>query len=80
MVLTDAQWVLELLIQTCRPRAKVPPSDLRRTLEAIIWRCTDGAKWRSILAELEPGKRLICATKVVTQRHSAVGIFINQAQ
>ena len=33
---------------------KVPPSDLRRTLEAIIWRCTNGAKWRSIPADLGP--------------------------
>jgi transposase len=32
----------------------VPPSDLRRTVEAIIWRCTNGAKWRSIPAELGP--------------------------
>jgi transposase len=36
------------------PACKVPPSDLRRTVEAIIWRCTNGAKWRSIPAELGP--------------------------
>jgi transposase len=55
MVLTDAQWAaLEPLVEACRPRAKVPPSNLRRTVEAIIWRCRNGAKWRAIPAELGP--------------------------
>lgn len=55
MVLTDAQWaVLEPLIEACRPHAKVPPSNLRRTVEAILWRCTNGAKWRAIPTELGP--------------------------
>jgi hypothetical protein len=43
-MLTDTQWAeLEPLIEACRPHAKVLPSDLRRTVEAIIWRCTNGA-------------------------------------
>lgn len=55
VVLTDAQWAeLEPLVEACRPHAKVPPSDLRRTVEAIIWRCTNGATWRSIPADLGP--------------------------
>jgi len=55
MVLTDAQWaVLEPLVEACRPHAKVPPSNLHRTVEAIIWRCQNGAKWRAIPAELGP--------------------------
>jgi transposase len=55
VVLTDGQWaMLEPLVEACRPHAKVPPSDLRRTVEAIVWRCTNGAKWRSIPAELGP--------------------------
>ena len=55
MVLTDAQWaVLEPLIEACRPHAKVPPSNLRRTVEAIVWRCRNGAKWRAVPAELGP--------------------------
>ena len=55
VVLTDAQWTeLEPLVEVCRPHAKVPPSDLRRTVEAIIWRCTNGAKWRAVPAELGP--------------------------
>jgi transposase len=55
VVLTDAQWaVLEPLVEACRPHAKVPPSHLRRTVEAILWRCQNGAKWRAIPAELGP--------------------------
>jgi transposase len=55
VVLTDAQWaVLEPLVEACRPHAKVPPSDLRRTVEAILWRCTNGAKWRAVPVELGP--------------------------
>jgi transposase len=55
MVLTDAQWaVLAPLIEACRPKAKTPPQNLRRTLEAILWRHQNGAKWRAIPAELGP--------------------------
>lgn len=54
-MLTNEQWAgLEPLVEACRPHAKAPPSDLRRTVEAIIWRCTNGAKRRSIPAELGP--------------------------
>jgi transposase len=54
-MLLDAQWAeLEPLVEVCRPHAKVPPSDLRRTVEAIIWRCTNEAKGRAIPAELGP--------------------------
>src|SRR6476660_7975427 len=55
MMLTDAQWaVLGPLVEQCRPHAKVPPSNLRRTMSAILWRHANGAKWRSIPAELGP--------------------------
>jgi transposase len=54
-VLTDAQWAaLEPLIDEARPRCKVPHEDLRRTVEAILWRHQNGAKWRSIPTELGP--------------------------
>ena len=54
-MLSDAQWVvLETLVETCRPKGKTPPQDLRRTLSAILWRHQNGAKWRSIPAELGP--------------------------
>ena len=55
MVLTDAQWAaLAPLVERCRPRGKTPHRDLRRTIEAIIWRHRNGAEWRSIPAELGP--------------------------
>lgn len=55
MVLTDGQWtVLAPLIEECRPRGKTQHHDLRRTIEAIVWRHQNGAKWRSIPAELGP--------------------------
>ena len=55
MVFSDAEWaVLGPLVEACRPHAKVPPSNLRRTVEAIVWRCRNGAKWRAIPAELGP--------------------------
>jgi transposase len=60
MVLADAQWsVLEPLVEACRPKGKTPPQNLRRTIEAILWRHQNGAKWRSIPADLGPlGSRL----------------------
>ena len=54
-VLTDEQWgVLAPLIAACRPPYKTDHYDLRRTIEAIIWRHDNGAKWRQIPAELGP--------------------------
>ena len=54
-VLTDAPWeVLAPLIEACRPPYKTDHHDLRRTIEAIIWRHDNGAKWRQIPAELGP--------------------------
>ena len=46
--------VLGPLVEACRPHAKVSPSNLRRTVSAIVWRCVNGAKWRSVPAELGP--------------------------
>ena len=54
-MLTDAQWeVLAPLIEACRPPHKTEHHNLRRTIEAIVWRHEDGAKWRHIPAELGP--------------------------
>jgi transposase len=54
-VLTDAQWaILAPLIEECRPKGKTKHHDLRRTIEAIIWRHENGAKWRAVPAELGP--------------------------
>src|SRR6187455_568832 len=54
-VLTDARWAeLEPLIDEVRPHCKVPHANLRETIEAILWRHQNGAKWRSIPGELGP--------------------------
>jgi transposase len=58
VMLTDAQWaMLEPLIEACRPKGKTAPRDLRRTISAILWRHQNGAKWRSVPAELGPWSR-----------------------
>ena len=57
-MVTDAQWaMLEPLIEVCRPKGKTPPQNLRRTISAILWRHQNGAKWRSVPAELGPWAR-----------------------
>jgi transposase len=54
-VLSDAQWsVLRPLIEAVRPRGTTAHHDLRRTIEALLWRHQNGAKWRSVPAELGP--------------------------
>src|SRR5215211_8962088 len=54
-VLRDARWAeLEPLINEVRPHCKVPHDNLRETIEAILWRHQNGAKWRSIPGELGP--------------------------
>ncbi len=52
-VLTDAQWAkFEAAIAAAEIRGARPRTEDRRTIEAIIWRLDNGAKWRSIPAEL----------------------------
>jgi len=46
--------VWEPLIEEVRPHGKTSPKELRRTMSAILWRHQNGAKWRSIPAELGP--------------------------
>ena len=54
-VFTDAAWaVWEPLIEEVRPRGKTPPKELRRTISAVFWRHQNGAKWRSVPADLGP--------------------------
>lgn len=45
---------MQPLIEECRPRGKTQPHELRRTIEAIIWRHDNGAKWRAIPPDLGP--------------------------
>jgi len=52
-VLTDAQWAkFEAAIAAANIRGARPRVDDRRTIEAIIRRIDNGAKWRSIPAAL----------------------------
>lgn len=52
-VLTDTQWVkFEAAIAAVNIRGARPRVAERRTIEAIIWRLDNGAKWRSIPTEL----------------------------
>ena len=52
-VLTDAQWAkFEAAIAAVKLRRARPRKEDCRTIEAIIWRLDNGAKWRSIPAEL----------------------------
>jgi transposase len=55
IVPNDEQWaVLEPLIDEDRRRGKTEPVALRETIEAIIWRHQNGAKWRSVPPDLVP--------------------------
>jgi transposase len=46
-VLTDAQWAkFEAAIAAANIRGARPRTEDRRTIEAIIWRLDNGAKWR----------------------------------
>ena len=46
-VFTDAQWsAIEPLIEAVRPQTGRKLSNLRWTVEAILWRMQNGAKWR----------------------------------
>ena len=54
-VVTDEQWsTLAPLLDAVRPRAPQPIRWFRRTIEAIVWRLQNGAKWRAIPTVLGP--------------------------
>ena len=46
--------VLAPLIEACRPAHRAEHINLRQTIEAIIWRHDNGAKWRQIPVDLGP--------------------------
>jgi transposase len=54
-VMMDEPWsVLEPLLEGVRPWAPQPIRWFRWTIEAIVWRLQNGAKWRAIPADLGP--------------------------
>src|SRR4051812_21458727 len=55
MVLTDEQRVaLKAALDAVRPGTGRPLRDERRTVEGVVWRPRNGARWRSVPAEYGP--------------------------
>src|SRR3954467_3651779 len=55
MVLTDEKWAaLKAALDAVRPGTGRPLGDERRTVEGVIWRLRNGARWRSVPAEYGP--------------------------
>ena len=49
-MLSDAPWaILEPLVKACRPKGKIPPRDLRRTLSAILCGRAELGPWWSVV-------------------------------
>jgi transposase len=54
-VLTDEEWgALKAALDHARSGRGRPMQEERRTVEAVVWRLRNGAKWRSVPAELGP--------------------------
>lgn len=57
-VLTDEEWAaFKDALDAARSRRRRPMKDERQTVEAVVWRLKNGAKWRSVPAELGPWHR-----------------------
>ncbi len=57
-VLTDDEWhALKDALDHVRSPRRRPMKDERQTVEAVVWRCRNGAKWRAVPAELGPWAR-----------------------
>ena len=57
-VLTDDEWsALKAALDVVRSRRRRPMKDERQTVEAVVWRLRNGAKWRAVPAELGPWHR-----------------------
>jgi transposase len=58
-MLTDDQWTrIEAGIRAVGIRGGKPRADDRQTIEGILWRFANGAKWRSVPAEFGPWHRV----------------------
>lgn len=54
-ILSDDEWArLKAALEAVRSGTGRPFPDERRTVEAVIWRQRNGAKWRSLPPELGP--------------------------
>lgn len=57
-VLTDEEWAaLKAALDDVRSRRRRPMKDERQTVEAVVWRLRNGAKWRAVPPELGPWHR-----------------------
>ena len=57
-VLTDDEWTaLKAALDSVRSRRRRPMKDERQTVEAVVWRLRNGAKWRALPDELGPWHR-----------------------
>ena len=57
-VLTDEEWAaLKAALDAVRSPRRRPMKDERQTVEAVVWRLRNGAKWRAVPAELGPWAR-----------------------
>ena len=57
-VLTDDEWAaLKQALDSVRSRRRRPMNDERQTVEAVVWRLRNGAKWRAVPSELGPWHR-----------------------
>ena len=55
LVLSDTEWgELKAALEAIRSGQGRRFADERRTIEAVIWRQRNGAKWRAVPAELGP--------------------------
>src|SRR3954451_8532985 len=55
MMLTDEQWgALKAALDAVRPGTGRPLGDERRTVEGVVWRLRNGARWRAVPAEYGP--------------------------
>ena len=54
-ILSDGEWArLKAALDAARSGTGRPFPDERRTVEAVVWRQRNGAKWRSVPPELGP--------------------------
>ena len=57
-VLTNDEWAaLKAALDAVRSRRRRPMKDERQTVEAVVWRLRNGAKWRSVPSDLGPWHR-----------------------
>ncbi len=70
--LTDEEWAaLKEALDAVRSRRRRPMKDERQTIEAVVWRLRNGAKWRAVPPELGPWHR----AANLHARWSALGVW-----